>query len=119
MDYLTLSVAYTGFKAVSAAVSNFQKLKKLSGLPLEVQEDTLFDSYCRINQTSIRISHLLHARQLTAVHVTSSISLARKVLVECDAFIESISFIKMMMILKAIPMMNMKQMTTMRNIKRH
>ena len=95
MDYLTLSVAYTGFKAVSAVVSNFQKLKKLSGLPLEIQEDTFYLIHTVESiKPALELAILLHSRQLTAIHVSSSISLARKVMVECDAFIESISFIK-------------------------
>eukprot|EP01084_Bolivina_argentea_P187353 322742_1 len=94
MDYLTLSVAYTGLKAVSAVVSNFQKLKKLSDLPTEIQEDTFYLIHTVESiKPALELAILLHSRQLTAIHVSSAISLARKVLVECDTFIESISFI--------------------------
>ena len=95
MEYLTLSVAYTGLKAVSAVVSNFQKLKKLSDLPTEIQEDTFYLIHTVESiKPALELAILLHSRQITCLHVSSSISLARKVLVECESFIESIKFIK-------------------------
>ena len=94
MDYLTFSVAYTGLKAVSAVVQNFAKLKKLSDLPSEIQEDTFYLIHTVHSiKPALELAMLLHARHITAVHVSSPISLARKVLVECDAFIDSIGSI--------------------------
>eukprot|EP01083_Nonionella_stella_P145448 455806_1 len=94
MDYLTLSVAYTGLKAVSAVVSNFSKLKKLSDLPAEVKDDTFYLIHTVTSiKPALELAILLQSRQITAIHVSSAISLARKVLVECETFIESISFI--------------------------
>ena len=94
MDYLTFSVAFTGFKAVSAVVNSFTKLKNLSDLPSEIQEDTFYLIHSIESiKPALELAILLHARQITAVHVSSAISLARKVLVECEAFIDSITSI--------------------------
>ena len=91
MQFAALSVAFTGLKAISTVTQHLVKLKKLSNLPIEIEEDTFYLIHTVHSlKPSLELAILLHTRHITCNYVSSSISLARRVLVECETFLDSI-----------------------------